>query len=368
MIFLNDLKRAAQAEAQQLAEASQRVLVSGWYVLGKEVAAFEQMFADYCGVGHCVGVANGTDALELSMRALGLGQGDGVMMAANAGMYAATAAMQAGCHPVYCDVDPATMLICADAMAQLDDPSIKAVVVTHLYGLLADMPALLAVARRRNWAVIEDCAQAHGAQRDGRRAGAWGDLAAFSFYPTKNLGAAGDGGAVTSADAGLAATVRTLSQYGWGAKYQVEHSGGRNSRLDELQAAVLASRLPALDAANARRRAIADRYRVAIAGTELVMQPAAGSDHVHHLCILRCAQRDAFREFLHEQGVASDIHYPVPDHRQQVWAGKYDHVQLPVTEQLATEVVTVPCHPWLTDAEVEKVAAQLAAWRPECSR
>ncbi|MFA7541091.1 MAG: DegT/DnrJ/EryC1/StrS family aminotransferase [Lysobacterales bacterium] len=364
MILLNDLKRAAHAEAQQLFEAAQRVFDSGWYVLGREVAAFEQMFADYCGVGHCIGVGNGTDALELSMRALGLGRGDGVVMAANAGMYAATAAMQAGCHPVYCDVDETTMLICPDAMARLDDPSIKAVVVTHLYGLLAAMPALLAVARRRNWSVIEDCAQAHGAQRDGRRAGAWGDLAAFSFYPTKNLGAVGDGGAVVTADAELAAAVRTLSQYGWGTKYEVLRSGGCNSRLDELQAAVLAARLPALDQANARRRAIAGRYAAAIAGTGLLMHHGAGDDHVHHLCILRCTEREAFRDFLHEQGVASDIHYPVPDHRQQVWAGQYNPVQLPVTERLAREVVTVPCHPWMTDAEVEKVATHLADWRP----
>lgn len=362
MIALNDLKRAALADGDRLAEAAQRVLAGGWYVLGPEVAQFERMFAQYCGVDSVVGVGNGTDALELAMRALGLGSGDTIAMSANCGMYAAAAACAAGCVPLFCDVDERTMLIDARALAALSADAVKAIVVTHLYGLLADMPAILDIARQRGWFVIEDCAQAHGAVRDGRQAGSWGDLSAFSFYPTKNLGAAGDGGAVVSGNAEWSDRVRALRQYGWRDKYDVRMPGGRNSRLDEMQAAILSSRLPALDGNNARRRSIADRYRSALAGTTVAMQPADGQDHVHHLCVLRTDARDDLREHLRRSGIATDIHYPCPDHRQPVWRGRFEGLHLPVTERIAAQVLSVPCHPWLYDDEVEHIAHALATW------
>lgn len=363
MIALNDLKRASSDEGGRVTEAAQRVLASGWYVLGPEVVAFERRFADYCGVEQAVGVGNGTDALELAFRALGLRPGDGIAMVANAGMYAATAARAAGCEPVFCDIRDDSMLLDPHALSAIDAGSVKAVVVTHLYGLLADMPAILEIARRRGWYVIEDCAQAHGAAREGRRAGGWGDLAAFSFYPTKNLGASGDGGAVLGSDTDLMAAVRALRQYGWSDKYHVGRSGGRNSRLDELQAAILTERLVDLDRNNARRRAIADRYASALTRSSIRMQPADGEAHVHHLCVLRTDRRDALREHLHGRGVATDIHYPCPDHRQTMWSGLYDQVHLPVTERACRQLVTVPCHPWLREDEIEQVADALATFQ-----
>ncbi|MFB9068170.1 DegT/DnrJ/EryC1/StrS family aminotransferase [Pseudofulvimonas gallinarii] len=363
MISLNDLKRAADQDAIIIAVAARQVIESGWYVLGPSVADFESRFAGFCGVDFATGVGNGTDALEIAMRALGLGPGDGVAMVANAGMYAATAAVAAGCTPVYCDINPGTLLMDPDSLATLSGETVRAVVVTHLYGLLADMPAILNVARSRGWAVIEDCAQAHGAQRDGKRAGSWGDLAAFSFYPTKNLGACGDGGAVVGADKTLMDRARSLRQYGWRGKYYAVEPGGRNSRLDELQAAILLAKLPALDQQNARRRAIASYYR-GVPHSGLVFQDDEGEAHVHHLCVLRSNHREAFQAHLASHGVASDIHYPCPDHRQPVWNGRFNGVRLPVTERVCQEVVTIPCHPWMDDGEVEQVADAIRAWSP----
>ncbi len=241
-----------------------RVLDREWYILGPEVEAFERAFAAYCGARHCIAVGNGTDALQLAVRALGI-DGDGrVATAPNAGGYATTAILQAGVAPHYIDVDPDTLLIDADAFAAAaaaTAPQLRAVVVTHLYGRMADVAAIAAVARERGIAIIEDCAQAHGARRGGRMAGTLGDVGCFSFYPTKNLGALGDAGALITDDDALARRLRSLRTYGWSSKYHCADEGGSNSRMDELQAAVLSVKLPHLDAWNARRRAIARSLR-----------------------------------------------------------------------------------------------------------
>ncbi|RZA22320.1 MAG: DegT/DnrJ/EryC1/StrS family aminotransferase [Lysobacteraceae bacterium] len=358
-IPVNSLQRHIQPMADRLAAAARGVIDSGHFVLGPHVQRFEQAFAAYCGVGHVVGVGNGTDALELSLRALGVGPGDRVAVVANAAMYGATAIVACGGTPVFVDINPETHTMCADALAStLESGPLKAVIVTHLYGRLAAMEALLPQCRDRGIPVVEDCAQAHGA-RDGAgiRAGAFGDIASFSFYPTKNLGALGDGGAVATSSPDLAERTRQLRQYGWTAKYTNTLAGGRNTRLDEMQAALLLEMLPELDGWNARRRAIANRYTAAIKTRRLVVPPSCGAEHVAHLYVVRCEDRDESRAQLAELGIQTDVHYPTPDYRQPCLLGKIDASPLPHTEADASSVMTLPCFPELTDAEVDAVIA-----------
>ncbi len=332
------------------------VIDSQRYVLGTQVLAFEAAFAAYVGVRYAIGVANGTDALEIALRSLGVKPGEGVVTVANAGFYGSTAIRAIGAQPLYVDVDEYTLNLSPSALAQvLSTKPVKAVIATHLYGQLADMAAITDLCRAAGVALIEDCAQAHGARRAGRLAGAWGDVACFSFYPTKNLGALGDGGAVVTDNAELANRVRALRQYGWGNKYEVVCDGGRNSRLDELQAAVLSAKLPLLDTVNAQRRAIGARYSAALADLPLRAHPVFGDDHVAHLYVVRSAQRQQLRDHLDARGIASDVHYPIADHRQPVHLGAYAGEHLPVTEAACQQALTLPCFPGMTDAQVEQV-------------
>jgi dTDP-4-amino-4,6-dideoxygalactose transaminase len=366
MLPVNDLSRLANRLAAALTACAESVLDSGHYVLGPRVDSFEREFAAFCGVPHCVGVGNGTDALELALRALGAGPGHHVAVAANAAMYATGAVLATGAEPAFVDVDPVSGLMGAqhlrEAAQALPRPPI-AVIVTHLYGRMADMPPLVAYARSQGIAVIEDCAQAHGAvSPEGRKAGAWGDLATFSFYPTKNLGAIGDGGAVVAGDAGLADRVRQLRQYGWTRKYTNTIPGGRNSRLDELQAAFLSTMLPLLDERNERRRAIANRYSRGIVHPAIEVPPVAGPEYVAHLYVVRCGNRDSLAAHLSRHGIATDVHYPIPDHRQPMHGGRYASVSLPATEALCDRVLTLPCFPEMTDAEAQRVIEACNAW------
>ena len=339
--------------AAELRAALERVLARGWFILGPEVEAFEQEFAQVCQVSHCVGVANGTDALELALRALGAGAGEEVATVANAGGYATTAIRAAGAAPVFVDVEPGSLNMDPAALPAALSPRTRAVIVTHLYGRMAEMPRLLEVAGRAGVPLIEDCAQAHGAVLDGRPAGSWGAAGCFSFYPTKNLGALGDGGAVVTAEAALAERLRRLRQYGWSEKYRSALAGGRNSRLDEMQAAVLRAQLPRLADFNHRRRAIARAYSAALRGAPLEIPQRFGEDYVAHLYVLRTSRRDALRAALAAQGIFAEVHYPVPDHWQESSPAQ---VVLPVTEQAAREVLSLPCFPEMADAEVAAVA------------
>ena len=359
---LNDLKRVQAPHAKALRDAHDRVVASGGFILGSEVRAFEQAFAAYCGAGDCVGVANGSDALEIALRAIGVGPGDAVATVANAAMYATLAIRAIGATPVFVDVDDRTLTMSPSAFADACNGSLRAVVVTHLYGRLADLQPILATAERANVAVLEDCAQAHGAERDGTRAGAFGLAACFSFYPTKNLGALGDGGAIVTRDPSVAERARTLRQYGWTSKYRVAVPGGRNSRLDEIQAAYLLAKLPALDHENARRREIHNTYAEAVRHAQIRMPPPAAADHVAHLAVVRSAQRDALRAHLASRGVATDIHYPIADHRQPVLEGRRE--ALPVTERACDEVLSLPCFPAMTDGEIGRVVEACNDWRP----
>jgi len=355
-IPLNDLKRHHQPLASELTAAVNRVLSSGWYILGPEVEAFEDEFARYCGVAHSIGVGNGTDALELALGALEVGPGAEVATVANAGMYSTTAILRAGAVPLYVDVDERSMTMSPAALdAALSGSHPAAAIVTHLYGRMAEIEELLAIAGKANLPVIEDAAQAHGAERAGRKAGSWGTLGCFSFYPTKNLGAAGDGGAVVTADAALARRIRALRQYGWTERFQSAVAGGRNSRLDEMQAAVLRAKLPHLDGWNARRREIARVYQKALG------RPAVDSlDDVAHLYVIRWKNRERIRSAFAAAGIQTDVHYPMPDHRQESLRGvAFRRTDLPVTEACAAEVLTLPCFPEMTDREAGEVAELL---------
>ncbi|MEV4508866.1 DegT/DnrJ/EryC1/StrS family aminotransferase [Dactylosporangium sp. NPDC049525] len=370
---MNDLAALHAPLADALTTAVRRVMDSGWYILGPEVAAFEAAFADYCGAGyraagsgglHAVGVGNGTDAIELALAGVGAGRGSRIALAANAGGYGTTAVLALGAEPVYVDVDEDTATLDPALLDRAGhEAGFDAVLVTHLYGRLADMPALRAVADAHGAKVVEDCAQAHGAAHGvtagGRRAGVWGDAAAFSFYPTKNLGALGDAGAVVTADPDVAERVRRLRQYGWDRKYHQVTGPARNSRMDELQAAVLGVKLPHLDAWNARRVAVAARYAATIRHPKLTLPDVAAPSHVAHLYVLRSTDRDALSSHLRAHGVPHDVHYPVPDHRQPVHGDRFADLDLPVTERLCAEVLSLPCHPGLDPAEADRVAAVL---------
>ena len=326
--------------------------------MGEEVAAFERAFAAYCGAASCVALASGTDALEIALRALGVGRGDVVVLAANAGFYASTAVRLLGAEPHYVEVDDATLNLSPDAVADaLEARGVKAVIATHLYGRLADIGRIASICSERGALLVEDCAQAHGAIRGGTRAGAFGDIGCFSFYPTKNLGALGDGGAVTCRDGEVAQRVRALRQYGWSRKYHNDLPGGRNSRLDELQAAILNDKLVALDASNEQRREAARFYDKHLAGLPLRLPPPCGEDSVAHLYVVRTDQRDALREFLAQRGIATDVHYPVPDHRQSAYA--VPPMNLPVTEAACASVLSLPCYPGIPRDHLESVTAAI---------
>jgi dTDP-4-amino-4,6-dideoxygalactose transaminase len=364
-VALNDLLRQTTALQSELEAGVNRVLASGWYILGRECTAFESEFAAYCGVAHCISVANGTDALELSLRSLGIGPGDAVATVANAGGYSTTAIRALGAEPLYIDIDPSTMNMSAADLAARLTPAVRAVIATHLYGRMALLPALLAVTGRAAVPLVEDCAQAHGAALGGKKAGSWGALACFSFYPTKNLGALGDGGAITTNDGRLAQRVISLRQYGWSSKYRCSEYG-RNSRMDEMQAAILRAKLPHLDGWNARRREIAATYSAALAASRVECPRDFGESYVAHLYVVRSQERDRVRAALQACGIATDIHYPVPDHLQEAARGAHGTTlaarpQLPVTEQAAGEILTLPCYAELADEEISAVVGALRA-------
>jgi aminotransferase EvaB len=354
-----DPGRAAAALRDELCAGFDGFLAAGRYVLGPEHAAFEGEFADFLGVGHCVGVASGTDALEFALRAVGCREGDAILTAANCGGYTTTAARRAGLRVLFADVDATTLGLSRSTVETALSADVRAVVVTHLYGLLAHVEGIVALCRERRIAVVEDCAQAAGARRDGRRAGTFGDVAAFSYYPTKNLAALGDGGAVATDCDEIAERVRLLRQYGWDSKYRVAIDGARNSRLDELQAAFLRIRLPRLDDWNVQRRRIAARYADAVSTDTGRFVASEGEDYVAHLAVAIFEDRERVRARFADAGVGTDVHYPIADHEQPAWRDAYQDVRLPVTEHAVRHVLTVPCFPELTQEEIQRVCEVL---------
>lgn len=361
---INDLSARVNAHEPLIRSAVDRVIASGWFVLGPEVRTFEAAFAEFLGAPHCIGTANGTDAIEIALKAMGVGPGDRVATVANAGMYTTMAILAIGAEPFYIDVDLSTCNTTLKDVEGAVSARVKAVVVTHLYGLaVTEIRDIAHSCKRQGVKLLEDCAQAHGAIVDGQRVGTFGDASSFSFYPSKNLGALGDGGAVVTRDDTLADKALRLRQYGWTDKYTVDIAGGRNSRLDELQAAILSALLPGLDASNARRRQIADRYGAMIHHTEVETLSSLGPDYVGHLYVVRSARRDALRQHLRGLGIASEVHYPIPDHRQPVFKERFSHIQLLNTEQLADEILTLPCYPEMTDAQLDQVIDGVNTWQ-----
>ena len=356
---MNSLSRHFAPFVEELSQAMRAVIESGHYVLGPQVTGFEKAFAQYCGASYCIGVANGTDALELALKGVGVQSGDYVIVCANAAMYGTSAVIACNAVPVFVDVDIHTATLCSNALKERLDsshPQIAAIIVTHLYGRLADMDRITELARQYGVKIIEDCAQAHGAcDSQNRKAGSFGDASSFSFYPTKNLGAMGDGGAVISSDESLAERLRALRQYGWSKKYRNDLAGGRNSRLDELQAACLSHLLPHLDHWNDRRRDIANRYSANIHHSDIKLPGIAGKEYVAHLYVVDSSRRDDLQNHLTACAVASDIHYPIPDYRQALFAGKYADIALPNTERLCANSLSLPCFPELADNEVQRV-------------
>jgi len=346
MIPFVDLRAQYDSLRGEIDRAISAVLQRGSFILGQEVAAFESEFAASCGVAHAVGVSSGTSALQIALLAGGVGPGDEVITVAHTAVATVAAIEMCGARPVLVDIDRARMTIDPEKCAAALTPRTRAIIPVHLYGCPAELAPIRALAQPRHILVVEDCAQAHGARYKGRPVGAWGDLAAFSFYPTKNLGAFGDGGAVLTNDAALADRARQLRQYGWRERY-VSETRGLNSRLDELQAAILRVKLPHLDDWNDRRRALAGRYDDLLSGLGLTL-PARPSDatHVYHQYVIRLPKRDGLQAFLARQGIQTLIHYPVPVHLQAAYRDLgYAHGDLPITEQAAQEVLSLPLYP-----------------------
>ena len=363
--FLN-LKLVNAPHRAAIDAAVARVLDSGWYVLGREVEAFEQAFAAYCGTRHCIGVANGLDALHLILRAYGIGPGDEVIVPSNTFIATWLAVSHAGATPVPVEPDEFTHNIDPQRLEAAITPRTRAIIPVHLYGQPADMDPIMAIAGAHGLKVIEDAAQAQGARYHGRRAGSLGDAAGFSFYPGKNLGALGDGGAITTNDAALAERLHQLRNYGARRKYQHELAGF-NSRLDELQAAVLAAKLPHLDAENAARAACAARYLQALQGLPLGLPHVLpGAEPVWHLFVLRSPDRDALQAALREQGIGTLVHYPLACHRQAAYANQA-WPPLPLAERLQDEVLSLPIAPYLGSGEIQAVADAVRRFAADAS-
>lgn len=360
-----DLRAATAARRGAIDAAIAEILDAGWYVLGDAGRRFEAAFADWIGAEQAVGVASGTDAIEVALRGLGIGPGDEVVTQANTCVPTVAGIERTGAIPVLCDVDPEGAVMDPTSLAGALSPRTRAVVPVHLYGQCADTKAIRAVVEGRGIHVVEDCAQAHGAAFQGELAGTMGTAGAFSFYPTKNLGALGDGGAIVTHDASLAERLRSLRQYGQVDRYR-HVLRGVNSRLDELQAAVLSVRLPGLEEANRRRAAIANAYFEALSDTAVRPLPALPSRrHVFHLFVVRTESRERLRAELAKRGVQTLIHYPIPVHRHEPYADlAKGPVSLKYSERLAREILSLPLYPEMSDAQVEHAthaAAEAAA-------
>lgn len=356
-------KAAYESYRAEIDAAIRRVLDSGWYILGSEVEAFERGLAEYCGVPHAIGVGSGTEALHLALKALDIQCGDEVITVSHTAVATVSAIEMAGARPVLVDVHPQSYTLDPAALESALTARTRAIIPVHLYGQAADLAPILEIARRRGIRVIEDCAQAHGALYQGRRTGSWGDLGCFSFYPTKNLGAIGDGGMIVTQDPELAERVRLLRQYGWRERYQSSIPGW-NSRLDELQAAILRIKLAHLDEDNARRRRWAALYGELLhAGPVALPAELPYGRHVYHLYVVRSRRRDELKRFLAGRGIQTAIHYPVPIHLQPAYRNLgYPPGSLPVTEQLAQEILSLPMYPELTQGEIEAVAEGIRAF------
>jgi dTDP-4-amino-4,6-dideoxygalactose transaminase len=346
------------ANRHRIDQAVQRVLASGWYILGKEVETFEAAFASYCDAAHAVGVGSGTEALHLALGSLGIGAGDQVITVSHTATATVSAIELAGATPVLVDIEPDYFTIDPIKIEAAITSRTRAIIPVHLYGQVADMAPIMTVAKKHGLKVIEDCAQAHGATYRGARVGGIGDMGCFSFYPTKNLGAMGDGGMVVTNDAALYERARRLREYGWDTKRNATEPGW-NTRLDELQAAILNDLLPCLDKDNARRMDIAAYYDQALEGLGLILPRRRDSmEHVFHLYVVETGQRDALIHYLRNHEIAAGIHYAQPTHLHDAYQGRLK-IPAPLvnTERVAERILSLPMYPELLDEEIDRVIA-----------
>ena len=351
------------AHAAEIRSAVERVLASGWYILGEEVKSFELEFAQFIGTKSCIGVASGTDALALALRACGVGQGDEVITVSHSAVATVAAIEQIGAVPIFVDIESKSRCMDPTKIQPFISAATKAIVPVHIYGQPASMFEIMNISRQYNLKVIEDCAQAHGADISGQRVGTFGDAAAFSFYPTKNLGGIGDGGAIVSNDGAIAEMCRHLREYGWKERY-ISFFSGYNSRLDELQAAILRVKLKYLAQDNAYRREIAEKYSAAIDGTRII-PPAQINNILHamHLYVIESENRDNLQEFLSYHKIGTARHYPMPIHLQPPYRGRIRGGEnLVHTETLYKRILSLPMYPELTDGQVEKICTSLKKW------
>ena len=351
------------AHKEEIDEAIARVLDSGWYVLGQEVESFENEFAAYIGVPSAIGVGSGTEAIQLALRACDIGEGDEVITVSHTAVATVAAIELCGATPVLVDIDPKSFTINPGNLEAAITPNTKGIIPVHIYGHPADMESIMRIANSHKLRVIEDCAQSHGAVYKGRKTGAWGDIAAFSFYPTKNLGAIGDGGIVVTNDPVLADKTRLLREYGWQKRY-ISEFPGLNSRLDEVQAAILRVKLSYLDEENKRRQRLVRIYDDMLSSTSLVLPICdPNATHVYHQYVMRSNARDSLREFLQEKGIGALIHYPVPIHRQPVYQERLRCVNsMANTEKAAEEILSLPMYPELTFEQIRQVTTAILLW------
>jgi dTDP-3-amino-3,4,6-trideoxy-alpha-D-glucose transaminase len=364
-IPVTKLDQADPALLEELLEVVERVARKGAFTMGAELEAFETEFADYCGASHSVGVSSGTEAISLALRALGIGAGDEVIVPTNSFIATAEAVSWVGAEAKLVDVDPHTHLITAEHVAAAIGPRTKAIIPVHLMGSTVDLDPILALAREHGLRVIEDTAQAHGADHRGRRVGSIGDIGCFSFYPTKNLGGWGDGGAIVTQDEEIAEHIRLLRSHGEKPRYH-HRMVGTTARLDALQAALLRVKLGRLDDRNADRRRIGAALRAGLEGTSVELPSLAfdGADHVYHLFIVRSKQRDALRAHLERSGVSSAVHYPFPIHRTEAY-GSQPEGSRPAAEALSEQILTLPLFPTMSDDEVARVIDAVASFDSE---
>jgi aminotransferase EvaB len=346
-------------DVDKLASVAKGILSSSEHILGKNVIEFEKTFAQYIGVGNCVGVANGSDAITIALRALGVQKDDQVGTVANAGFYTSAALMQIGASPVFIDIDPDSLLLdLNDLENKIKTQNIKVVVVTHLYGQVAPIKEVVDMCNLSGIKVLEDCAQAAGAQIDNQKVGSFGDISTFSFYPTKNLGAVGDGGAILTNSDDLALISKKLRQYGWGNKYEVELEYGSNSRLDEIQAAFLLSKLSFLDEWNQERISIAKQYidRITNPKVKVLKNTLLG---VVHLFVIKTNERNEIVHHLTKSNIQIGVHYPIPDHKQKIYQHKYEKVPLLVTDKAVNQILSIPCYPGMSQEQINHVISTI---------
>ena len=349
-------------DVEKLTEIASSVLNSSQHILGQNVTDFERVFANYIGVKECIGVANGSDALVIALRALGVNRNDEVATVANAGFYTCAALNQIGAQPIFIDIDLDSQLIDPkDFKSKVLINKIKFLVVTHLYGQVAPIKELLDICIENGIRVLEDCAQAHGAQVDGKKVGSFGDISTFSFYPTKNLGAVGDGGAVLTNNIELAEKVRKIRQYGWGKKYEVEIENGVNSRLDELQAAFLLEKLENLDTWNKQRISIAEQYTKAFTGAKVKVLSNT-LEGVAHLFVVLSDNRKELIDHLAKHKIQSAIHYPIADHKQKIYENRFKDIKLPITEDSVGKILSLPIYPGMKQEDINHIISAVTSF------